>query len=108
MSGDNRNSYCDTIDLNDGPYDVKRSKLIEYNGYTYYHFNTRNKDKDDDKEAIQWYYFVALNDDDSIRYLWKVPGEIVENNNFNVWLNSWCRSRFTVENMKEYDITDKL
>lgn len=41
-------------------------------------------------------------------YVWRVPGEIVERNIFYVVLNNRSRAKFTVENMKEYDITDKF
>ena len=105
LSGENSNSYCDAVDPSDGLYDVKSSKL-RVGGY--YVFCTMNKDKDDNKEAIQWYYLVARNDDGSVAYLWKVPGEIVEKDDFRVSINSWSRIKFTVENMKQYDITDKL
>lgn len=36
-----------------------------------------------------------------------MPGEIVEKNYFQVGLNSWSRG-YTIDNMKEYDITDKF
>lgn len=97
LSGKDRISYYDGFDLNDGPYDVKSSKLCNGDRYK---FSTRNKDKDDNIEAIQWYYLVALNEDGSIRYVWKVPGEKVETDTF--------ARQFTVNNMEEYDITDKL
>lgn len=100
LSGENRNSYCDAIDPNDGPYEVKSSRLC--NG-TYYLFTTRNEDKDDDKESIQWYYFVAMNGDNKIKHVWRVPGEMVEKDYFIVGLNS--NYKFNVKNMEEYDIT---
>lgn len=43
LSGKNWHSYCDAIDPNDGPYDVKSSKLHRY---TFYLFTTINKDKE--------------------------------------------------------------
>jgi hypothetical protein len=105
LSGKNWKSYCNAVDQNDGPYDVKSSQLYKN---THYLFHTENEDKDDDNEAIRWYYFVALNDDNTIKYVWKVPGEMVENDAFIIGINSWSRREFTIENMKEYDITDKF
>lgn len=105
LSGKNWHSYCDAIDPNDGPYDVKSSKL---HNNTYYSFITENEDKDDDKDAIQWYYFLAINDDGTIRYVWRVPGEIVENSSFHVGTNNRSRAKFIIDNMKEYDITENF
>lgn len=104
LSGENQNSYCDGICPNGMTYDVKSAKLQKERKY--YHFNTGNKDKDDDKEAIQWYYILALNDDGTIRYAWRIPGEMTESDHFYIGLNS--SYEFNVENMKEYDITEQL
>lgn len=66
-------------------FEVKSSKLEKERKR--YHFATKNKDKDDDKDAIQWYYFIAINDDGTIKYAWRVPGEMVEKDNFHIgWL----------------------
>lgn len=42
-----------------------------------------------------------------LEYVWRIPGEIAEKGQFIVGLNSWSRTKFTVDN-KEYDIIDKL
>ena len=69
-------------------------------------FGTKNRDKDDDREAIQWYYFAAFNEDyTQLLYIWRVPGEIIEKNNFIVGMYG---GEFNLENMKEYDITVKF
>lgn len=97
LSGENWHSYCDGIDPDDGHYDVKSSKLHRA---TFYLFTTRNKDKDDDKDAIQWYYLVALNEDSTVRYVWRVPGEMVEKDQFHIYMY-YLSKEFNVENMKE-------
>lgn len=43
---------------------------------------------DDDKEAIQWYYFIALNNDNTIKHVWRVPGEMVEKDYFQIGLHN--------------------
>lgn len=102
-SGKNCNNYYDGICPNGQIYDVKSSKLY-YNRY--WSFSTVNKDKDDNREAIQWYYFIAKNDDGTIRYVWRVPGEIVEKDKFIVGFHEGYE--FNVGNMDKYDITDKF
>lgn len=99
MAGENRNNPCDGICPNGKTYDVKSSKLIEYK---YYLFNTNNKHR----EEIEIYYFLAFNEDYSkLEYAWRVPGEIVEKDHF--YLGKYT-GKFNVENMKEFEITDKF
>jgi hypothetical protein len=96
-------SSFDGICPNGQTYEAKSARLRigEYWG-----FGIDNKDKDDDKEAIQWYYFGAFNKDyTELLHVWRIPGEIIEGNSFRVGIHS---GKFTVENMKEYDITDKF
>lgn len=102
LAGENKNSPCDGICPNRMTYDVKSSKL--YKGKDYI-FRTNNKFKDD----IEIYYFLAFNEDyTELRYVWRIPGEIVESSSFYVWLSDLSRRKFTVENLKEFDITDKI
>lgn len=104
LSGDNCHNYHDGICPNGQIYEVKSSKL-HIGGY--WGFHTRNKDKDDDKEAIQWYYFIAFNDDyTKILYIWRVPGELIGDNHFDIGINN--NRKFNIENMKKYDITNKF
>lgn len=102
LAGENKNSPCDGICPNGKIYDVKSSKLI-YDRECY-NFGTNNKYKDE----IEIYYFLAFNDENykKLDYGWRVPGEIVEKDNFQVGLSSGYE--FNIENMKEYDITDKF
>lgn len=99
LSGENQNSPCDGICPKGKTYDVKNSKLRR-NGY--YIFHTRNKFR----EEIEYYYFGAFNSDwTKLEHVWRVPGEIVEKDNFVVGL---VGGEFNIENMKEYEITDKF
>ncbi len=101
LSGDNCKSPCDGICPNGKTYDVKSSRLHE----TYYVFSIKNRNR----EEIEIYYFLAFNEDyTKLEYAWRVPGEIIEKNYFQVTLNSWSGGKFTIDNMKEYDITDRL
>lgn len=101
LSGENRNSSCDGICPNGKVYDVKSSKFRKK--YERYEFNTGNKYR----EEIEIYYFLAFNEDyTKLMYAWRVPGEIVEKETFQVGLSPGYE--FNIENMEEYDITDKL
>jgi len=104
LSGRNCHSYHDGICPNGQLYEVKSASMRPEG---YWPFGTENKDKDDDKEAIQWYYFGAFNKDyTKLLYVWRVPGEIVEGTMFHIGVNNGYK--FNVENMKQYDITDKF
>lgn len=99
LSGENCRSSCDGICPNGKTYDVKSSKLIRN---AYWQFDTDNKYK----EEIEIYYFLAFNEDyTKLEYAWRVPGEIVEKDNFYVGMYG---GKFNVGNMIEYEITDKL
>ena len=102
LAGENCNSPCDGICPNRMTYDVKSSKL--YVG-RYYYFGTDNKCKDD----IEIFYLLGFNEDyTKLDYGWRIPGEIVESSRFYVGLNDCSRAKFTVDDMKQYDITEKL
>jgi len=101
LAGENCTSPCDGICPNGKTYEVKSSKLY-IGGYYTYCANNKHKD------SIKIYYFLAYNDDGILRYMWRVPGEIVENDYFYVSINDTrSRAKFTVENLKEYNIIDK-
>ena len=106
LSGKNRGSVMDGICPNGQTYEVKSAKLLTIGKWSGWPFVTRNKDKDDDREAIQWYYFAAFNEDyTELLYMWRVPGEIIEKNTFTVGMHSGL---FCVYNMEEFDITAKF
>ncbi len=69
-------------------------------------FGTTNRDKDDDRDAIQWYYFAAFNEDyTQLSYVWRVPGEMIEKSSFHIGMYG---GKLNIENMKEHDITIKF
>lgn len=99
LSGENKLSPCDGICPNGKTYDVKSSRLIRG---IYWQFDTCNKYK----EEIEIYYFLAFNEDyTKLEYAWRIPGEIVESDNFYIGTYG---GKFNVGNMIEYEITDKL
>lgn len=82
-------------------YDVKSSGL--HIG-EYWKFGTNNKYKD----KIETYYFLAFNEDYSeLKYAWRVTGwKVIDIDALHVGMNSGYE--FNIENMKEFDITDKI
>lgn len=106
LSGNNPSSIIDGICPNGQTYDVKSAKLRIIGKWSGWPFVTKNHDKDDDQEAIQWYYFAAFNEDyTQLYHMWRVPGEIVEKRNFIVGMYG---GEFTVDNMQKYDIIEKF
>lgn len=105
LSGEKCDSYLDGICPNGITYEVKSSGLRTDRDC--FDFSTQNKDKSDNVEAIQWYYFAAMNKDyTKLMYMWRVPGEMTIKDHFIVGLN--ISYEFNIENMKEYDITEKV
>lgn len=105
LSGENCNNTIDGICPNGHTYEVKYSSLYVIDEC--WRFDTRNMDKGDDNEAIQWYYFGAFNEDyTELLYVWRVPGEVVDANVFRVGIRN--NHRFNIENMKKYDITEEF
>lgn len=100
LSGNNRLSSFDGICSNGKTYDAKSCGLI--NGrYFLYHF------KNKEKEEIEYYYLGAFNKDyTELMYVWRVPGEIIEKDMLYIGLNR--NYEYNVENMNEYNITDRL
>lgn len=98
LAGENQNSSCDGICPNGKYYDVKSCKLRG----TYYTFDTNNKLRDE----IEIYYFLGFNEDwTKLNYGWRIPGEIVEDEQFCV---GTCKGWFTIEDMENYNITEEL
>lgn len=103
LSGENKNSPCDGICPNGKIYDVKSSGLSFKDRY--WHFDTGNRYKDN----IEIYYLLALNRDyTELIYAWRVSGEIVEKDDIYIGINSWSHAKVNIENMKEFDITEKM
>lgn len=102
LAGKNQNSSCDGICPNGKSYDVKSSAL-HIGGIL--SFGTANKHRED----IEIYYFLGFNEYyTKLMHAWRVPGELVKESMFHVGLTSQSRRKFTIENMKEYEITEKL
>ena len=100
LAGENCRSSCDGICPNGKNYEVKSSGL---HCDTFYQFHTNNKHK----EEIEIYYLLGFNKDyTKLDYGWRIPGEIAEKDVFLVGLK--FRAKFTVRNMRQYDITEKL
>lgn len=101
LAGQNHNSPCDGMCPNGKTYDVKSARLLK--NRKCYQFNANNERK----EEIEIYYFLAFNLDwTKLEYAWRVPGEIVEKDRVLIGLNG--NYEFNIENMKEYEITDKF
>lgn len=100
LAGENHNSSCDGICPNGKTYDVKSSWSC--NG-TNYSFNIRNKYK----EKIEIYYLLGFNDNyTKLEYGWRVPAKISKREHLVVGSN--YNYEFNIDNMKKYDITEKL
>lgn len=100
LAGENCKSPWDGICPNGMNYDVKSSKLYFKGNYK---FATRNKYK----EEIEIYYLLGFNEDyTKLNYGWRIPGEIVDKDWFNVGSSS--KSKFDIDDMEKYNITDKL
>jgi len=98
LAGENCKNPFDGICPNGMKYDVKSARLNK----TFYQFVTDNEYKDE----IEIYYLLAFNEDyTKLNYGWRVPGDIIESTMFYVG-TSWAN--FTIDNMKEYDITDRI
>lgn len=105
LSGNNWCSPYDGICPNGKIYDAKSSGLSE-NGLRW-DFHAKHKDKCDDREAIEFYYLGAFDRYyKKLLYVWRIPGEMMDNYHFSVGTNS--SYEFNIENMKEYDITEKF
>lgn len=100
LSGNNHSSSCDGICPNGKAYDAKSARLYENK---YWPFIVKNKYKED----IEIFYLGAFNEDyTKLLYVWRVPGELIEDN--FIYVGIYNSFKFNIENMKEYDITDKF
>jgi hypothetical protein len=104
LAGENCMTPYDGICPNGKTYDVKSSKLHKHSDNDiFYQFGTNNLYK----EEIEIYYLLGFNEDyTKLEYGWRISGEIAEKDWFTVGLS--LRREFNIENMKEYDITEKL
>lgn len=103
LSGKNRCNPIDGICPKGNTYEVKSAGLKEK---IRWRFPIYNKEK----EEIEWFYLGAFNEDYStLLHVWKIPGELIENNYICISLhNSFKKGTYCVESMKEFEITDKF
>jgi hypothetical protein len=101
----NHSSPCDGICPNGKVYDVKSSALHS----NYYQFGVRRHGKEVIDDKIEIYYLLGFNVDYSeLMYAWRIYSiDITHRDSIYVGLND-SRAEFTVENMKEYDITENI
>lgn len=98
LSGKNCISPFDGICPNGNIYDAKCSALIKET-FWYYHFLNKRK------EDIEYFYLGAFNKDyTKLIHVWRVPGEIIEENAIRIGLKN--NYKYNVNNMKEYEITE--
>jgi len=100
LSGKDQNCPCDGICPNGKIYDVKSSKFYKYN----WHFRIENSRR----YEIELYYLVGMNKDwTKVEHIWRIPGEMVEKQDFNVGI---AYAEFNIDNLEQYDIigNDKL
>ena len=102
LSGENPLSHYDGICPRGKPYDVKSSALLSHERFLFWRFNLDNYSKDE----IEWYYLLAFDEDYSeLLYVWRIPAwdfmEYIEKGHISIGINR-------VENMKQYEITEKI
>ncbi len=105
LSGKNCNSPYDGICPKGQTYDAKSSKL-HYGQYWLFHFENT------EKEDIQWYYLGAFDKDyRKLLHAWRILGDFIDKDSMIIGMfTTGTQRRFTynVENMKEFEITDKF
>lgn len=101
LSGDNHCSPCDGICHNKKTYDVKGARLRKGGLWI---FVIEGKYK----EEIEWFYLLAFNENYTrLMHVWRLPGDIIETNYLTIGMRPG-KSKFNIENMREYEITDKF
>ena len=82
-------------------YDVKSSKLYDSQ---YFRFDFRNTYR----YKIEWYYLLGFNKDYSeLKHAWRIPSfDFVDIDNIVIYNN--YLGRYNLENMRQYEITDKI
>lgn len=103
LSGNNCLSHCDGICPNGKIYDVKSSKLHRI-GNGMYHFDMRNKYK----EEIELFYCLGFDESrDKLMYAWRIPCDIINKDYLKIHISP-SEAEFNSNNMKKYDITNKM
>lgn len=105
LSGKDHNSYCDGICPKGYNYDVKTSGFRSERGSLTFKLQNVNIDE------IEWFYLLAFNEDfTKLLYAWRIPIyeliEVIEKGYLLIGLTS--RSKYTIEDMNMYEITEKI
>lgn len=99
VSGENRGSSFDGICPKGQTYDAKSAGLKIY----YWMFNLTNVYR----EKIKWFYLGAFDKDyKKLLHVWRIPGNFVDEDYLVIGVSS--NYICNIENMKEYDITEKF
>lgn len=109
LSGENWKSFADGICPNNQIYDVKSSALLESSGrdYHWYFTLTNLRSNEIRRDEIEWFYLLGFDEDYSdLRHSWRIPGDFTDGNFMRIGINS--NFIYNVENMKEYEITEKF
>lgn len=104
LSGKNCLSPYDGICPKGQIYDAKSSKFLK-GKYWQLTFNNTNKDE------IQWYYIGLFDENfEKLLHILRIPSwefiEEIEKGFMYIYLNGG--HKYTIENMREYDITEKI
>ena len=103
LSQENCNSPIDGICPNKKTYDAKSSCLIN-NRYFVFSLNKIYR------ERIDYFYLGGFDEDyQKLLHVWRIPGDFINGPTLYI-SNLCCQHRFerNIENMKDYEITDKF
>lgn len=98
VAGDNCTSPFDGICPKGQIYDAKSSAIVD-NLYWYFRLNKG--------EGIDFYYLGAFDKDfKKLLHVWRIPGDLTEST--VLYIGLYSNRRYNLENMKEFEITDKF
>lgn len=108
LAGENHCSVYDGICPTKQTYNVKSSALrkVSMNRSQYWSFYFKNIEN-----KTEWYYLGGFNENyENLMYVWRIPGDIVENwiDDGNLHIGISDTYTHNIENMKKYEITDKF
>lgn len=101
LSGENPLSPFDGICPKGETYDVKSSRLRDGRCWTFVIGNLYRED-------IEWFYLLGFNEDYSeLQHAWRIPSfDFIDEDSITIGISNNCTCN--VENMKEYEITEKF
>lgn len=100
LAGDNCNNPIDGICPKGQTYSTKSAALADNRHWNFRLYNAH-------RDEIDWFYFGAFDKNyKKLMYAWRVTGDFVDEDYLYVGIeNSY---EYNLENMKEFDITDKF